>query len=173
MTEPILGETGHWIFTFGFGHTHPVTGEPLANRYVRLPGDYEQARRAMIAHFGIQWAFQYPDSGAPRPGAELVIGDHWARPAGDDTQPAARADRARQRPSVCYVIGLLLPVVHGLSQARKALLAVAHSVDSEQRVFELGVRAGQLRAALLAVDDVAEFLHRWESHEDTAEGEEA
>lgn len=48
-----------WIFTFGFGHTHPQTGESLAHCYVRVPGDGAEARDKMIAAFGRKWAFQY------------------------------------------------------------------------------------------------------------------
>jgi hypothetical protein len=49
-----------WIFTFGFGHTDPVTGESRSNKFVRIKAEgYEQARERMKATFGTQWAFQY------------------------------------------------------------------------------------------------------------------
>jgi hypothetical protein len=50
-----------WIFTFGFGHTHPVTGASLSRCYVAIDGDREQARATMVRHFGVKWAFQYPN----------------------------------------------------------------------------------------------------------------
>lgn len=53
-------EKKSWIFTFGFGHTHPRTGQKLAGHYVRVPGDYEAARAKMIQRFGRNWAFSYP-----------------------------------------------------------------------------------------------------------------
>lgn len=49
-----------WIFTFGFGHVHPVTGERLANCYVAIEGDVNTSREVMIKHFGTQWSMQYP-----------------------------------------------------------------------------------------------------------------
>lgn len=49
-----------WIFTFGFGHTHPVTGERLGNRFVAIEGDIEETRRIMAEHFGDKWSMQYP-----------------------------------------------------------------------------------------------------------------
>lgn len=48
-----------WIGTFGHGHMHPVTGEPLVGRFVRLPCGYQDARRAMIALFGVRWSHLY------------------------------------------------------------------------------------------------------------------
>jgi hypothetical protein len=56
-TEPARRE---WIFTFGGGQTHPVTGESLVNRFVRIAGtDYNDARREMLARFGTHWCGQY------------------------------------------------------------------------------------------------------------------
>lgn len=49
-----------WVFTFGFGHTHPATGERLANCYVVIEGDIDETREIMQRHFGNAWAFQYP-----------------------------------------------------------------------------------------------------------------
>jgi hypothetical protein len=44
-----------WLFSWGFGHEHP-------NRYVRIEGTYEEARREMVRRYGRRWAFQYPES---------------------------------------------------------------------------------------------------------------
>ena len=55
MNEP----REEWIFTFGSGHVHPDTGERLANCYVRVPGDINSSREAMLRRFGQKWAFQY------------------------------------------------------------------------------------------------------------------
>lgn len=52
--------SNNWIFTFGFGHTHPVTGESLSKRYVVIEGDVNQSRETMQQHFGLKWAQQYP-----------------------------------------------------------------------------------------------------------------
>lgn len=50
-----------WIFTFGSNHLHPVTGESLGRRFVRVKeGDYEKALEVMCDAFGKQWAMSYP-----------------------------------------------------------------------------------------------------------------
>lgn len=54
-------EPRDWVFTFGIGHVHPITGESLANRYVIIHGDSETARAKMIERFGQKWSHQYPD----------------------------------------------------------------------------------------------------------------
>lgn len=54
-----------WVFTFGYGHTHPVTGESLADKAIRFEGDYRHAREQMCARFGIKWAFQYASAPGP------------------------------------------------------------------------------------------------------------
>ena len=52
---------GEWIFTFGFGHVHPSTGERLANKFMRIRADdWQSARDEMLRRFGRKWAFQYP-----------------------------------------------------------------------------------------------------------------
>jgi hypothetical protein len=64
-----------WIFTFGFSHQHPDTGESLANCYVVIEGDVESSRETMIQHFGQKWAMQYPtleDAGAERYGLRRI-----------------------------------------------------------------------------------------------------
>jgi hypothetical protein len=49
-----------WIFTFGFAHVHPETGQRLANHYVVIKAeDGEAAREEMVRRFGRKWAFQY------------------------------------------------------------------------------------------------------------------
>lgn len=53
-----------FIFTFGFGHTDPVTGESRAKCFARISvpdgaDAYEVARSQMNATFGQQWAFCY------------------------------------------------------------------------------------------------------------------
>lgn len=49
-----------WIFTFGFGHVHPYTGEKLGNSFVRIKAETANAARdEMFRLFGSKWAFQY------------------------------------------------------------------------------------------------------------------
>lgn len=50
-----------YIFTFGFRHTHPRTGESLAQCFIRSPDGLDDylARLWMIHFFGRKWAFQY------------------------------------------------------------------------------------------------------------------
>lgn len=53
-----------WIFTFGFHHVHPETGERLRNRFVRIQApDSETARGQMVARFGLKWSHQYSTEG--------------------------------------------------------------------------------------------------------------
>lgn len=52
-------EEREWIFTFGSGHVHPVTGAPLDDCFVRIPGTFHTARRQMLDGFGIKWCGQY------------------------------------------------------------------------------------------------------------------
>lgn len=49
-----------WVFTFGFAHTHPETGESLANCYVKLFGNINETRQQMTDFFGSKWSMQYP-----------------------------------------------------------------------------------------------------------------
>jgi hypothetical protein len=61
--------TETWIFTFGFGQTHPDTGEPLKNCYVAIKGDVTSSRERMVARFGQKWSMQYrskEDAGVER-----------------------------------------------------------------------------------------------------------
>ncbi|WIM97803.1 hypothetical protein ACTOB_001357 [Actinoplanes oblitus] len=47
-------------FSFGGGHTDPVTGEPLSGKYATVVArDAEACRDAMIAKYGKAWSFEY------------------------------------------------------------------------------------------------------------------
>lgn len=62
-------EEREWIFTFGYGHAHPVTGEPLHDRFVRRRGTFMSARLEMLSLFGQKWSMQYrteEDAGVER-----------------------------------------------------------------------------------------------------------
>lgn len=48
-----------WVFTFGSGHHHPLTGEHLMGRFVRVRGTWLEARRRVLAAFGQKWSMQY------------------------------------------------------------------------------------------------------------------
>lgn len=49
-----------WYFTFGSGHTHPLTGEDLSLAYVIIHGTYESSRNRMFdSAFGNRWSHQY------------------------------------------------------------------------------------------------------------------
>jgi hypothetical protein len=48
-----------WFFTFGYDHTHPMTGQRLHKSYVRIHGTCDSTREAMFAVFENRWAFQY------------------------------------------------------------------------------------------------------------------
>jgi len=49
-----------FIFTFGFDHEDPVTGERLAHHYVEIRAPTEQAaRNAMFTRFGNRWSMEY------------------------------------------------------------------------------------------------------------------
>jgi hypothetical protein len=56
-----LPEPTNWIFTFGAGHVHPVTGESLDGCFVRSPDglDFHGARTWMVLQFSDHWANQY------------------------------------------------------------------------------------------------------------------
>lgn len=72
---PSRVESQRWIFTFGFGHTHPVTGERLANCYVAIEGDVNTSREVMARHFGNKWSMQYPSeekAGVQKYGLERI-----------------------------------------------------------------------------------------------------
>lgn len=52
-------EPQDWYFTFGYDHTHPVTGESLDRCYVRLHGTIDGTRAQILAVFGNRWCAQY------------------------------------------------------------------------------------------------------------------
>lgn len=53
------------VFTFGYSHHHPVTGQNLGKCYVKVDGDADLARARMFASvFGRRWAFDYPNAEA-------------------------------------------------------------------------------------------------------------
>jgi hypothetical protein len=54
-----MDEPQEWIFTFGFGHYHPITKAPLAAHFTRIFGTYRSARVEMARRYGVKWAFQY------------------------------------------------------------------------------------------------------------------
>lgn len=48
------------VFTFGYGHVCPYTGNALADRYATITAPTEQECVALMrVLFGSQWAFQY------------------------------------------------------------------------------------------------------------------
>jgi hypothetical protein len=50
----------NFIFTFGFDHEDPQTGERLAHRYVEIFAPSEAlARETMFARFGKKWSMEY------------------------------------------------------------------------------------------------------------------
>ena len=49
-----------WFFTFGSGHPHPITFEPMDRRFVMVENTtYGEARNKMVEVFDDKWAFQY------------------------------------------------------------------------------------------------------------------
>jgi hypothetical protein len=52
-------EEHEYLFSFGFGHKHPKTGEPLRGCYVRIRGTLDSSREKMFKAFGSDWCFQY------------------------------------------------------------------------------------------------------------------
>jgi hypothetical protein len=49
-----------WIFTFGYDHVDPISGEPLRNCFVAITGTAESTRAVMLERFGQKWSNQYP-----------------------------------------------------------------------------------------------------------------
>lgn len=48
------------VFTFGYGHTEPVTGEPLAETYALVLADTaERCRQIMNDRYNRQWSQEY------------------------------------------------------------------------------------------------------------------
>lgn len=62
-TEATEPTTESRVFTFGFGHHHPVTGQNLGKCYVKVAGNADLARARIFASvFGRRWAFDYRDA---------------------------------------------------------------------------------------------------------------
>lgn len=48
------------VFTFGYGHVCPYTGQKLDDHYATVTApDHAQCVALMVGMFGSQWAFQY------------------------------------------------------------------------------------------------------------------
>jgi hypothetical protein len=58
-TAPELDGQPQRVFTFGPDHRHPTTGESLAGRFARIPGDVNSARDRALAIFGRNFATDY------------------------------------------------------------------------------------------------------------------
>lgn len=54
-------EPEYWVFTFGHNHVHPVTGEPLGKKYLKVAGTMSEARGVVERTFGRNWSMQYRD----------------------------------------------------------------------------------------------------------------
>lgn len=59
VPQPDWEPAQDWFFTFGWDHSHPVTGAPLRKSYVRIHGTCDSTREEMNAAFGNRWSFQY------------------------------------------------------------------------------------------------------------------
>lgn len=55
-------ESRIWYVTFGSNTIHPVTGESLGKRFVRLEGTEDEVRQEMNRRFGPTWGFIYPNA---------------------------------------------------------------------------------------------------------------
>lgn len=49
-----------FVFTFGYDHKSPDSGETLGRNYIEIDGDVESTRQVMLFLFNRDWAFQYP-----------------------------------------------------------------------------------------------------------------
>lgn len=69
------------VFTFGFGHKHPTTGESLKNKFVEIIAPTSNhCRVVMLNHFGRQWAFEYKtreDAGVNEYNLTELPADEW------------------------------------------------------------------------------------------------
>ena len=69
------------IFTFGFGHKHPETGQSLGRMYVIIKGATgEHCRAEMMNRFGRKWAFEYrtpEDAGVERYDLKELPSAEW------------------------------------------------------------------------------------------------
>ena len=76
-------------FTFGGGHTNPVTGASLKNYYVVIEAETgEHCRAIMLNHFGSRWSMEYatPEAaGKDRFNLRELPRDQWPVPSGNYT----------------------------------------------------------------------------------------
>lgn len=81
------------VFTFGYGHTCPYTGESLADQYATIVApDKEQCRALMLAVFGRQWAFQYDSVEHATKGGRYPMTEHVRLTIGPPLPPPADPD---------------------------------------------------------------------------------
>lgn len=122
-----------WIFTFGFGHRHPVTGDDLVRRFVRIRAvDSHAARARMVKHFGVKWSHQYDSpaaAGADRFGLSELPRSEWP-------PPIEREVEALPRHTIVDVVELraacalspLLELVHGDDEYMLRAVLVSGSI---------------------------------------------
>jgi hypothetical protein len=78
-----------WVFTFGFSHVHPFTGESLASAYVIVPGTVTGSRARMLDRFGRGWSHQYrtpADAGVEKYGLREI---DWIETVFREVTPSA------------------------------------------------------------------------------------
>lgn len=81
-TEPAAEPVARF-YTFGVGHKHPVTGEPLRRRYVKIYGPTaEHCRAEMLNRFGRGWSSEYVDASALPLSASRLEESEWPEPSG-------------------------------------------------------------------------------------------
>jgi hypothetical protein len=68
------------VFTFGPDHTHPMSGQSLAGRFVRVPGDANTARDRALAIFGRDFATDHDAATAARLIAKYNLDEINPRP---------------------------------------------------------------------------------------------
>jgi hypothetical protein len=135
-----------WIFTFGFGHYHPVTGADLIGRFVRVRAADELAARArMVKHFGVKWAHQYASLAA----------------AGGDTHDLVELPRGEWPPPIAREVEALpnhtiIDVVELEARCQHPPLIAAHPILS----YLVADSSYMLRAVLVSgsIGDVAVYL---------------
>jgi hypothetical protein len=126
-----------WIFTFGYGHTHPVTGAPLDDHFARVRAvDYHAARARIVKHFGVRWAFQYP-------AGELDLGKLYELPESEWPPPIEREVkvvanhtilRSHELRAACFV-----PLLESVYQDAFMLRAVLVSGEIGDYAVYLGI----------------------------------
>lgn len=87
------------IFTFGVGQRHPVTGEPLGDRYVEIIAEsIDHCRVVMLNHFGNGWGFDYAtvrEAGMDRYGLRELPRNEWPPSSDKFYVDASGCSRAR------------------------------------------------------------------------------